>query len=192
MTKPPLEIRANNPQELEARLPRVSDLSRKGILGGPITITLGRPKRSNPQNRKFHALIGDIAKSLDFQGKKYSTEVWKAWLVDQFEEELKAMGRSLAKPSQVMPSLDGRRVITIRASTTGFTKGVGSEFIEFLYAWGIAEGVTFSEESIGYHEEACHQLYKDSGIGRATEDKKRNVSEVGEVINLRNNSGTWR
>lgn len=108
--------------------------------------------RDSVQNRRFHALIGDIAASVDL-GRKFSPKVWKAKLVDEFEQELAANGETLPKPSQTVESLDGRRLITIRASTKNFTKPIAAQFIQFLYAFGVQHGAVFREKSIKIYEE---------------------------------------
>lgn len=124
-----------------------------GLKRGPVTVTLGRPKRSGDQNRHFHALIGEIAKQVKPDGRGFTAEIWKALLVDQFEEERKAMGEPLSKPGQVVPSRDGRRVVSVRPSTAGFTKREAADFIEYLYSEGVQMGVTFSPPSVEIYEQ---------------------------------------
>lgn len=138
---------------LRERMLHVWNLVCGGLKRGPVTITLGRPKRSGDQNRHFHALIGEIAKQVHPGGQKFSAEVFKALLVDQFTQEMEAAGTPLSKPGKVIPSLDGRRVVTVRPSTTELRKREAAEFIEFLYAWGVEHGVTFSPPSIDIYEQ---------------------------------------
>lgn len=137
-----------------ARISAIVDLVSRGIKAGPVVVTLGRPKRRGDQNRHFHALIGDIAKQVKFPGyKSYSTDVWKAMLVDQFEQECASMGEPLSKPGRVVPSLDGRRVVTVRPSTTDLKQMEAAAFIEFLYAQGVEMGVEFSPPTIEIYEQ---------------------------------------
>lgn len=115
-------------------------------------ITVSRESRSSAQNRKFHAMINDIAKTVELDSS-YSLEAWKALLIDSFEQDLKSQGIRLPKPSQTVISLDGERAVTIRPSSTSFSKPVAANFIEFLYWFGQEHGATFSDESLEYYEE---------------------------------------
>ena len=112
------------------------------LLSGAVSVLIRRPSRSREQEKLYHALIGEISKQITVYGKPYAPEIWKALLVDQFEQERVAMGRPLRKPGQIVPAMDGSgRMVTVRPSTTGFSVEEGSEFIEFIYAQGIEMGV---------------------------------------------------
>src|SRR5699024_11774384 len=81
---------------------RVWEMVCKGVLKGPVLVTLGRPSRSLQQNAKFHALISDIRAQgavADPEGNKRrlsasSLEDVKAALVDAFSRsEERRVGR---------------------------------------------------------------------------------------------------
>jgi len=129
------------------------DMISQALPGGPVLVTLSRPTKSRLQECKFHAMIGDIAKTVKVDGKAYSSEVWKALLVDGFEQELLSQGECLAHPSKTVVTLDGMRAVTIRPSTTRFRKNEASQFIEYLYAFGTMSGAVFSEKSIQVYNE---------------------------------------
>lgn len=114
--------------------------------GGPVALQLSRPSKSREQEQKYHAMIGDIALQVILDGRKYAPEVWKALLVDEFEQELKANGEQLHKPSQVVISLDKQRAVTIRPSTAEFRRSEGAQFIEFLTKYGADFNVVWSGE----------------------------------------------
>tara|TARA_Y100000034_G_scaffold94231_1_gene114184 strand:- start:642 stop:1136 length:495 start_codon:yes stop_codon:yes gene_type:complete len=110
--------------------------------GGPISVLVRRPSRSREQEKLYHKLIAVIAGQIKVFGRSYEPEIWKALLVDQFEQERAAMGQPLRKPGQVVPAMDGSgRMVTVRPSTTGFSVAEGSDFIEFIFAQGIELGV---------------------------------------------------
>lgn len=112
------------------------------LAGGPISVLVRRPSRSREQEKLYHKLIAIISSQVTVYGKLYYPEIWKALLVDQFEQERAAMGQPLRKPGQVVPAMDGSgRMVTVRPSTTGFSVAEGSDFIEFIYAQGIELGV---------------------------------------------------
>ena len=43
------------------------------------------------------------------------------------------------------PSFDGRRIVQLGVQTSDFYVKEAAQFIEFLYAFGAARGVVFSE-----------------------------------------------
>lgn len=133
---------------------RVWQMVTELIKGGPVVITLTRESKTREAEKKYHAMIRDIANQVTFFGKKkYASEVWKALLVDQFEQEKILMGEPLAHPGQMITSMDGRRTITVRPSTTQFRKHEAAEFIEFLYAQGSDMGVQWSEPALAIYAE---------------------------------------
>lgn len=134
----------------------------QGIKAGPVVVELGRVNKSREQEKRYHAMIGDIAKQIDFDGKKFSVEVWKAKLVDQFEEEYRAMGKTLSTPGFCVVSLDGRRAVQVRPSTTRFKSAEASDFIEYLFSFGAGESIEWSDPETqslyrAYWEKTCGQ-----------------------------------
>lgn len=127
-------------------LPFIKTQIVKFLEGGPVALQLSRPSKSREQEQKYHAMIGDIARQVDWDGKRHDPEIWKAWLIDQFEQELKANGESLRKPSRVIISLDQQRAITVRPSSANFSKSEGAQFIELLHKFGAEFGVVWSEK----------------------------------------------
>lgn len=118
------------------------------VRGGELVLILTDAHKSRAQERKYHALIGDIASQVSFFGKRrYSAEAWKAMLIDAFEKERAGMGQPLRCPGELVPSLDGRNMVSIRPSSTKFSREEGSDFIEFLYAQGQEMGVKWSAAS---------------------------------------------
>lgn len=100
--------------------------------------------KSRPQERHYHALINEIAEQVLENGELKSAEWWKAILVDDFEQELLRQGVKLAHPSEIVLSRDGRRAITLRSSTSKFRASEARDFIEYLYSFGIDNGVRWS------------------------------------------------
>lgn len=141
---------------------RVWQMVTELIKGGPVVVTLTRESKSREAEKKYHAMIRDIAEQVTFFGtKKYAPEIWKALLVDQFEQEKLAMGEPLTHPGQLITSMDGRRTITVRPSTTQFRKHEAAEFIEFLYAQGCEMKVNWSEPALAVYAE-----YREATQGR--------------------------
>lgn len=103
-------------------------------------ITISEPIKSREQEEKYHAQIGDIAKWFRINGKPLNPDTLKRLLVDQFKHEtrydaeLKPLWDGMAD-LEMMPSLDGQRVIVLGTQTRRFPKRLASAFIEWLNAW---------------------------------------------------------
>lgn len=160
-------ITLNRHDNLRARMLSVFETVRATLIGGQVEIIIQRPSKSREAECKYHAMIGDIARTVEFEceeydaegrvvaieRRRYDTEVWKAKLLDEFDREMKRQGTPLSHPGRVVMSLDGKRYITVRPSSAKFRKGESAQFIEFLYATGIELGATFSDPSLRYYEE---------------------------------------
>lgn len=125
----------------------------RGIDGGPVCIEIKRESKKREQEEKYHAMIGDIAKTVTLDGRQFSAEIWKALLVDEFREEMRMQGQPLTHEGRTVKSLDGRRDVTVRPSTSKFRKREASDFIQFLYAKGAEYGAVFSDRSMQYYDE---------------------------------------
>lgn len=143
---------------IEPVLRAVRDEVKRAIEGGkPIELILKRPDRTREQEKKYHAMIGDISDSVVLDGRQFDDEIWKTWLVEEFERELNAMGQQLRHPGRVILSRDGQRLVTIRAATSRFTVSESSDFIEFLYHTGTELGAVFTDRSLIYYEEEARR-----------------------------------
>lgn len=124
------------------------------VKNSEILLIVTEISKSRAQEQKYHAMIKEISHQVSFQrqekpggpmtSKTYSVDVWKAMLVDAFEQERLFNGEPLTHGSQLIPSIDGQRMVSLRASTTQFRKREASDFIEYLYSTGIEYGVKWS------------------------------------------------
>jgi hypothetical protein len=109
--------------------------------GRQLTLEIKTAKRTDPQNEKFHAIIGDIAKQAQHMGAKWSEEDWKRLLVQEFCRQ------TGLESGQIIPNLAGDGIVQLGRQTRKFTKEQASEFVEFLLAWSAENGVTINEMS---------------------------------------------
>jgi NinB protein len=109
--------------------------------GRQLTLEIKPAKRTDSQNEKFHAIIGDIAKQAQHMGAKWDAEDWKRLLVDKFMRE------SWQTDLTIIPNLDSTGIVQLGIQTRKFTKEQASEFVEFLLAWSAENGVTINEMS---------------------------------------------
>lgn len=111
------------------------------------------PKKSREQEEKYHSMVSDIAKHCTFMGRKWDKESWKRLLIDAFvrvmREEAKATGNPdpFAGEGEVVPALDGQGFVQLGVQSRSFKKGIASQFIEYLSAYGNENGVRWAESA---------------------------------------------
>lgn len=105
--------------------------------GKQLSLEVKNALKSRDQEKLYHELIAQIAKQAQHLGAKWSAEDFKRLLVDQFVREQGISG------GKVVPNLDGTGIVVLGFQTRNFTKEQGSQFIEWLYAWGATNGITF-------------------------------------------------
>jgi hypothetical protein len=108
--------------------------------GRQLTLEIKPASKSRPQEEKYHAIIGEIAKQAQHMGATWDAETWKRLLVDKY-------CREIGLNSQIMANLDNNAIIQLGIQTRKFTKEQASEFVEFLLAWSAENGVTINEMS---------------------------------------------
>ena len=95
---------------------------------------IGPINRTKAQNAKLHALIGQIAKTQEWAGKKHSIETWKRLLTASW---LRARG----EPIEMLPALDGMGVDIVYRPTSELNINVMIEEIEYVTAWAVEQGI---------------------------------------------------
>ena len=108
--------------------------------GRQLTLEINPASKSRPQEEKYHAIIGEIAKQAQHMGATWDAETWKRLLVDKY-------CREIGLNSQIMANLDNNSIIQLGIQTRKFTKEQASEFVEFLLVWAAENGVTINEVS---------------------------------------------
>jgi hypothetical protein len=137
------------------------DLVSKALLSGALDITVASASKTRAQEAKYHCMFTDIARQVYHKNPydpnmrhKYGPAETKTGLVHMFEKEMAEAGTPLSKPGRTMLSFDGKDIIQIRPSTTGFLVKEAAEFIEFLFAYGATENVSWSDPE-------TQAMYKD-------------------------------
>lgn len=96
------------------------------------------PKRSNDQNGKVHAMLGDISMQLTHYGQELDVEDWK----DVFMDELQRDHRQEARFAR---GLYGAGIVPLGRSTSDLDIAEFSDLITLIYAFGDQHGVEWSE-----------------------------------------------
>lgn len=132
-----------------------------------VLMTLQRPRRNSLTNAKLHAMIGDIRAQACIKigvhvlDKAKPLEVWKSLLVRWFDLELVELGEPLTKRGERIFDLMYAEWVYMRPSTTEFSQKECGKFIEWLYAFGVNNGVKFTEKALDvyaeYRELNCEQ-----------------------------------
>lgn len=91
-------------------------------------------KRTLPQNNRMWTMLTDIASQATLDGKRYSTERWKAIF-------LHALGQEI----EMLPALDGQGFIPYGARSSDLSKREMSDLMELMSAWGAQNGVVFHD-----------------------------------------------
>jgi len=108
----------------------------KGAADGQI-VTIADDTRTNDQSAKFHALVGDIAKSgTEWAGKRRTADEWKVLLVS---------GHAVAtkEGSDVVPGLEGE-FVNVRESTASMSKRRGASLIEYTIAFATMNNINLN------------------------------------------------
>lgn len=114
-------------------------------------VQVSEPAKKRIQEEKYHAMMADIARQCDYNGRKLDAGSWKRLLVEAvvfiLREEAKGQGKPDPFPcgGAVLPSLDGLRIVQVEVLTRDFKVSQASLFIEYLYAFGAERGVAWSE-----------------------------------------------
>lgn len=107
--------------------------------GKKVILEISEENRSDPQNKKYHAIIGQIAKQASHAGAQWDTESWKRFLLEQWAKEAGILG------GDTVSSLDGERVVQLGIQSRKLTKQQGAEFIEWLLMWSAFSGIDIKE-----------------------------------------------
>lgn len=100
-------------------------------------IDIRKPTRKLSQNAKFHTMLADIARQVQWCGKWLKPEQWKVLLIS---------GHAVAtkQEADVLPGLEGEYV-NIRESSAQMSVKRMASLIEYTTAWAIGQGVRFTD-----------------------------------------------
>jgi hypothetical protein len=114
-------------------------------------------QKTRDQEEKYHAMLGDIAKQSKHLNQVLGLEDWKRLCVAQYaqdciDNDIPRLNEYWSKNKfTLMPSLDGRSLVTLGSQTRDFPKYVASGFIEWLMAYGVENNINWTDTR--YHHE---------------------------------------
>lgn len=103
----------------------------------PLVVDVKPITRNLEQNAKFHAMCGDIARQVQFNGEWLPLETWKVILISAHAEATK-------EGSHLVTGLEGE-LVNIRESTAQMGVKRMASLIEYVTAWGVSHGVHFND-----------------------------------------------
>ena len=102
--------------------------------GHRLVLTVAPETRSDKQNRLLHAMLGDIAKQIEWAGKLRDAETWKrlltaAWL------------RARNEHVEMLPAIDGHGIDIVFRRTSQLSRVECAELCDYIMAWCAENGV---------------------------------------------------
>ncbi|WP_421215982.1 recombination protein NinB [Aeromonas enteropelogenes] len=101
----------------------------------PLVIEIKEMTRSLAQNALMWAVFTDIAKQVNWHGRKLSKDEWKIVI------------SAGLKKQRVVPDIDGTGFVVLGQSTSKMTMREMRDLIELAYSFGAEQGVKFSDRS---------------------------------------------
>lgn len=114
-------------------------------------VTITEKIKTRPQEERYHAMIGDVARQFVLYGRLWHRDHMKRILIDQFRRDTETDLADLwAKvgPLQNVPSLDGSGVVMLGAQSRDFPVRLASAFIEWLFAFGAENDIRWSDPEV--------------------------------------------
>lgn len=118
------------------------------MAGHKLTLKVGERAKSRPAEAKYHAMIGEIAKQIG--GDLADEEDAKRILISAFRIDTRdILADEWAKFGDLRMGRGLRgEVVVLGIQSRKFTSKLAHAFIEWLYAFGSENGVTFTERFI--------------------------------------------
>jgi len=101
-----------------------------------------KPSRSLDQNAKFHAMLGDISKQVEWHGSLFNTQIWNRLVTAAYLREC-------GEIALLVPALDNAGIDIIYEKTSKMSVKKMAELIEYSYAFGSQNDVVWSEKYMG-------------------------------------------
>lgn len=119
-----------------------------------VTISdISQTNKTRIQEERYHAMLNDIAKQCQHLNMKLDRDTWKRLAIDQFKRETLKEPECCAKywarnQLNIIPSLDGSAMVVLGEQSRKFPIKVAAVFIEWLFAWGATNNVTWSDPTV--------------------------------------------
>lgn len=154
MSRREVQREVNNQTEIGQALHWVRAMIERGLPGGPVLVSLGRPRRTKDQNAKLWPMLQDVAEQVPWSVIDHNGEEVRAYLTP---DDWKNIFTATLRKHTTVPGIDGGFVV-LGMSTSGMSKSQFSELIELIYSFGAECGVEWSKpasKAITEHRKAA-------------------------------------
>lgn len=114
-------------------------------------------EKTRLQEEKAHAMLGDIAKQAKHLNKTFDVDGWKRLTISQFSIDCIQNDVPRLKDYwqnnrvELVPSLDGGTLVAFGQQSRSMPRYVYAGWIEWLYAYGINNGIEWSDPYKDYN-----------------------------------------
>lgn len=105
----------------------------KNVAAGT-TVEFRKARRTLDQNALLWALLGDVARQVEWYGQHLTPDDWK----DVFTASLRR--------ARVVPGIDAGSFVPLGMRTSEMTKAELSDLLELIRAFGAERGITFKDQ----------------------------------------------
>lgn len=138
-----LTMRLYEPTQAHAAFREAWEHAKAALMAGQrLVLECKQEKRSSAENRMLHALIGEIARKVEWAGSKRDSECWKRLLVSAWSRE---QGISV----EILPALDGHGVDIVPVRTSKLTRAECADLITYVQAWAATHGIDAVDPETG-------------------------------------------
>ena len=134
-------VSRDNPKAAQVCESAIAEMRRRYGAREDFEVDVREPRRTSPENRLLHALLGELARKLEWAGQKRDAETWKRLCVSAW---CRANGESV----EILPALDGHGIDIVPVRTSRLSKRACAELIEWIYAFGAEQGVEWTDPAI--------------------------------------------
>lgn len=138
-----MTIRLYEPQRAYQDILRAWQWIKASLIAGQrLVLEVRQETRSDAQNRLLHAWIGEIARTVEWAGKKRDIDTWKRLLAAAW---LRARGEHV----EVLPAVDGHGIDVVFRHTSKLTRSECAELCDYVIAWAVEHGVGVVDPETG-------------------------------------------
>lgn len=94
--------------------------------------------RTLKQNAMLHSMFGELEHQAKWNGEKLTSEQWKMLMIS-------AHAIATKEPTKLTIGLEGE-IVNLREKSSTMTISRLNSLIEYVMAWGVANGVRFKDE----------------------------------------------
>lgn len=145
----------------------VADLIR--TLKDGMRVDIKMAKRSDPQNAKFWAMLGEVAEQVVWHGEKLPADDWKYLFLDAYKREIR-----------LIPAIEGKGFVAIGRSSSDLTVAEMADVITLVEMFGANHGVKFKDSNSPGGSPADHPV-NTPAVNGAPHSKTAGVSHANSL-----------